>query len=209
MKSLYAAVRNTYVRYRTDAQPLVPYSREREQPFSRARQEDGMGLATLNVWVHDPTDPCKISDTPWKITVTYCNGNPVEWCGHTFSAEEAQCGHAEFQLPPGCYIVRGFTFLLLNKIFFFSLTEHALVIVGCDEAACVHLYTPTVRQVPGGAAMAMRYLAEKEKLPKDKVDAFVAAADALVKELPETSLDKAFDRLIQQLTGQLSKSRRK
>lgn len=43
-----------------------------------------MGLATLNVWVHDKVDPCKISDDFWLITVTYCNGNVVEWCGHTY-----------------------------------------------------------------------------------------------------------------------------
>ena len=60
-----------------------------------------MGLATLNVWIHDKQDPCKISDEVWWVAVTYCNGNPVEWCGHTYSFEEAKCGHAELRLPPG------------------------------------------------------------------------------------------------------------
>ena len=60
-----------------------------------------MGLATVNVWVHDKVDPCKISDALWLVSVTYCNGTPVEWCGHKYWIEEAKCGHAEFQLPPG------------------------------------------------------------------------------------------------------------
>ena len=43
-----------------------------------------MGLATLNVWIHDQQDTCKISNGSWLVSVTYCNGEAVEWCGHTF-----------------------------------------------------------------------------------------------------------------------------
>ena len=38
-----------------------------------------MGLATLNVWIHDCVDPCKIADSDWFVGVTYCNGTPVQW----------------------------------------------------------------------------------------------------------------------------------
>jgi hypothetical protein len=52
-------------------------------------REGRMGLATLNVWGHDKQDPCKISDAFWFVGATYCNGNPVEWCGHTYGAERS------------------------------------------------------------------------------------------------------------------------
>jgi len=165
-----------------------------------------MGLATLNVWVHDKQDPCKISDGLWFVTVTYCNGNLVEWCGHTYGSEEAKCGHAEFQLPPGCYIVRAFQFLLIGKFPFFSFTEHAIVIVNCDELGCVHLYTPTVRQLPNDSAGAVRFLAESGKLPPDKVEKFVAACNDLLKDLPQTPVDAAHERLVQHLTEFLQRN---
>lgn len=168
-----------------------------------------MGLATLNVWVHDATDTCKISDGSWFVTVTYCNGAPVEWCGHTYSGEPAKCGHAEFRLPPGCYVVRAFQWLWRPPFPLLFFTEHAIVIVNCDEFGCVHLYTPTARQHPGGAAIAVRFLAESEKLPKDKVDKFVDACNALREVMPETSSDVAFDKLVQLLAEDIKKNRKR
>jgi hypothetical protein len=165
-----------------------------------------MGLATLNVWIHDKQDPCKISDEVWWVAVTYCNGNPVEWCGHTYSFEEAKCGHVELRLPPGCYIVHGLQFFFLKKLFLFHFTEHAIVIVNCDELGCAHLFTPTSRQWPKGAVRAVRFLAESQHLPKDKVEAFVAASDALLKDMPETAVDAAHERLVQHLTDFLQRN---
>jgi hypothetical protein len=166
-----------------------------------------MGLATLNVWVHDKVDPCKISDDLWLVTVTYCNGNVVEWCGHTYFVEGAKCGHAEFQLPPGCYIVHAFQFVPpFNPFPLFHFTEHAIVVINCDQLGCVHLYTPPDRQRPGVAAREVQYLAKTEKLPPDKVEKFVAACDALLKDMPETAVDRAFDRLLQKLADTLQKS---
>jgi hypothetical protein len=164
-----------------------------------------MGLATLNVWVHDKQDPCKISNDVWLITVTYCNGNPVEWCGRTYWIEEAKCGHVDIQLPPGCYIVYGFQFIPFKPFPLLNLTEHAIVVVACDQLACVHLYTPTDRQRSIGNAMAVKFLAETQKLSREKVAAFVAASDALLKEMPETARDSAFDRLLEQLADPLQK----
>ena len=140
-----------------------------------------MGLATLNVWIHDQQDPCRISDLPWRVFVTYCNGNPVEWCGHTYSIEEAKCGHAEFQLPPGCYFVGGYhgiewQFPGEPPVFISLLSaERAIVIVGCDQTACVHLYATTFWHWLYGARRAVRSRAETGKLPPDKVERLVAA----------------------------------
>jgi len=166
-----------------------------------------MGLATLNVWIHDKVDPCKIADGFfWFVNVTYCNGNLVEWCGHKYS-EPAKCGHAEFELPPGCYIVRGAqVFWLPGKTPLITLTDHAVVVVGCDEKACVHLYTPTDRQLPGSAALGARFLAETQGLPRDKVDRFAAASEALLESMPKTARDAALEQLLEQLREVLEKN---
>jgi hypothetical protein len=164
-----------------------------------------MGLATFNVWIHDKHDPCKISDEGWSVMVTYCNGNLVEWCGKS-AIEEAKCGHAEFQLPPGCYVVRAVQWILLKPLPLFYFSEHAIVVVGCDQIACVHLFTPTIRQLPNGAGRAAQFLAKSGKLPPDKVERFVAAGDDLLKDIPETSVDAAHERLVGRLTEFLQKN---
>jgi|SRR5580700_2752711 hypothetical protein len=166
-----------------------------------------MGLATMNVWIHDKVDPCKIAEGLfWYVTVTYCNGNLVEWCDHKYF-EPANCGHAEFELPPGCYVVRGAqVFILINRPPLITLTDHAFVVVGCDERACVHLYTPTDRELPGSAALAALFLAETEGLPRDKVDRFVAASEALFEHAPKTARDVAAERLLEQFKDSLEKN---
>lgn len=167
-----------------------------------------MGLATLNVWIHDNQDTCKISDNTWSVVVTYCNGQVVEWCGHTF-VEPAKCGHAEFRLPPGCYIVRGFQVVLTNLKpfrFLFFFTERTIAVVGCDDTACVHLFAPTDRQRLGWPWGDPQLLAENRKLPADKVQKFVAAGNDLVKAMPETAADRAAETLVEQLAEFLKKN---
>jgi hypothetical protein len=87
-----------------------------------------------------------------------------------------------------------------------TLTDHALVIVGCDEKACVHLYTPTDRQRPGSAALGARFLAETQALPRDKVDRFVAASEALLEDMPKTARDVALEQLLEHLREYLEKN---
>lgn len=161
-----------------------------------------MGLATLNVWIHDKVDPCKIADGFWFVSVAYCNGKVVTWCNHTYGGEAAKCGHAEFQLPPGCYTVRGFQWF---PPFFFNLTDSAIAVVGCDEKACVHLFTPTDRQRMTPAPGTARYLAEKEGLPRDVADRFAEAVAAVLVYLPKTSVDAAFEKLLEELPEELEK----
>jgi hypothetical protein len=169
-----------------------------------------MGLATLNVWVHDQADPCKINDGFWYVTVTHCNGNVVEWCGQTYRGEDAKCGHAEFALPPGCYVVRGFqVFWLPNKpvpFIWFNFTERAFVVVNCDERACVHLLTATFWRWFRDAGRAAEYLAKSGKLPADKVERFLAARNDLLKDIPENAVDTAHERLVEQLTEHFQKN---
>jgi hypothetical protein len=162
-----------------------------------------MGLATLNVWIHDQADPCRISDEFWYVTVTHCNGKVVEWCGQTYRGEDAKCGHAEFALPPGCYVVSGFQMFVIPNtpvpFKWFNFTERNFVVVNCDEIACVHLIVSTFWWGFKSAGRAAQYLAKSGKLPPDKVERFLAACDDLLKDLPETPVDAAREKLVEHL----------
>jgi hypothetical protein len=40
-----------------------------------------MGTATLNVWVTEVGDPCKIDlQHQWSVHVLTCDGELLEWC---------------------------------------------------------------------------------------------------------------------------------
>jgi hypothetical protein len=52
----------------------------------------------------------------------------------------------------------------------------------------------------------VRFVAETQKLPADKIDKFEAAADELLKSMPETAADSAAEKLVQQLADFLKKN---
>ena len=129
-----------------------------------------MGMGLLNVWIHDSHSPCRISDEPWFVDISYCSGETLEWCGTSFGLLEAKCGHLDVEVPPGCYMVFAAQFFWLKgfKLPLFRFTHVALVVVECDSAACVHLYNPTQRQITRQAGDAGNILAS-EGGPADRV----------------------------------------
>jgi len=161
-----------------------------------------MGLGTLNVWIHDKGDPCKISDETWFVAVTYCSGVPVEWCGTTYAGMEAKCGHIEIEIPPGCYVVFAWQILIVpgapppfNIIITFS--HFSLVMVECDCKACVHLYNPTPRQSIGRAGDVGRSLVEKGGVPREEAERLAEAVRAVLEHLPKTAQDVALEQLLE------------
>ena len=160
-----------------------------------------MGLGVLNVWIHDRIDPCKISNDTWFVTVAYCSGVAVEWCGTTYSGIQAKCGHVEIRLPPGCYIVFGRRFVFTPGAPFpisIKNTDRAMVMVECDEKACVHIYTPTDRQHMHRVSSALGSLAPDEGIPRDKVDRLSEALQGVLEHLPKTAGDTAFATLLEE-----------
>ena len=163
-----------------------------------------MGLATLNVWIHDQQDPCRISDLPWRVFVTYCNGNPVEWCGHTYSIEEAKCGHAEFQLPPGCYFVGDITALNGSSRAspqFSSLSSPPSVPSLLSAASRLraslrnHLLALALWRQEGGAVSC-----GNRKAPAGQSRTVGGCDEDLLKDVPQTAVDAAHERLVEHLT---------
>jgi len=164
-----------------------------------------MGLGTLNVWVHDEGNPCRMSDEVWLVNVTYCSGLLVEWCGKTYGFIEAKCGHTEIELPPGCYIVYALQLLFVpgSKFPFFRSTHFGMVMVECDCTACVHLYTPTYRQVIRPVGDVARTLVEKQGVPPEKAEQLAKAANAVLENLAKTVQDAALEQLLEDASKKL------
>lgn len=166
-----------------------------------------MGLGTLNVWIHDKVDHCKISDETWFVSVTLCNGAVVEWCGKTYGFIEAKCGHTEIELPPGCYVVFASQFLLLpgSQLPLIISTDFSIVMVGCDEIACVHLYSPTPRQQMSSIPGLARSLVEKQGVPSELAERLAEAVNSVLEHLPKTGQDAALERLFEETAAKLGK----
>lgn len=99
-----------------------------------------MGLGRLNIWMRD--DFCKVLDAEGYVTIRTCDGKVLEWCKNDYTKIPLECGHAEVDVPPGCYIVRA-VFCCDGGNYD---TDRAMVIVGCDDDACVNLIAPEFRQ---------------------------------------------------------------
>ena len=166
-----------------------------------------MGLGTLNVWIHDRVDHCKISDDLWFVSVTLCNGAVLEWCGKTYGFMEAKCGHTEIELPPGCYIVFAsqFVFLPGSKFPFIISTDFSVVMVECDATACVHLYSPTPRQQMSSIPGLARSLVEVQGVPPEKAERLTEAVISVLEHLPATAQDAALDQLFESAAAKLQK----
>jgi hypothetical protein len=107
-----------------------------------------MGLATLNVWIADREDPCRMSDEEgWHVVVVDCGRRLVKWC-ELENPTRAKCGHADITLPPGCYIVfaaKSWDIIGSGEVLAKDVTQATRVTVSCDDNACVHLYTSQER----------------------------------------------------------------
>jgi hypothetical protein len=163
-----------------------------------------MGFGILNVWIHDQFSPCKISDEFWYVNVSYCSGEFLEYCGKTYHGLDAKCGHAEFELPPGCYVVQAFQLHLIpiprNKVLkpVITYSNSALVMVECDARACVHVYNHSFWWwIFLGRQMGW-LLAQEKGAAGEKARQFADAADALLAHLPKSGHDEALERAAQE-----------
>lgn len=161
-----------------------------------------MGFGTLNVWIHDPFSPCKISDDFWFVNVNYCSGEALEYCNKTFHGLDANCGHAEFDLPPGCYVVQAFQihFIPGNPVprLVTTYSNSAIVMVECDEKACVHIYSPSLWWWIFHVRDVGWLLAAEEGVPREKAKQLADAANSLLEDLPKSGHDEAHERAVQE-----------
>ncbi|GBC61009.1 hypothetical protein DENIS_1969 [Desulfonema ishimotonii] len=91
-----------------------------------------MGYAILNIWVRN--EKCEVVDRRAHLHIYNCQGTqvlPTTWFGG---------GHTEVKVPPGCYIITA------GVIYGNVYTDKTMVVVGCDEKACVNLVLNRFRE---------------------------------------------------------------
>jgi hypothetical protein len=116
-----------------------------------------MGTARLNIWVRN--EECQvIDDRKAHLHIYNCRQEQV------FPMTWFEGGHIEVELPPGCYIVTAG--VMWGNVY----TDKVMVVVGCDQTACVNLVLnrfnekkagdrpPAVRLAPIALGCAARIL---------------------------------------------------
>lgn len=88
-----------------------------------------MGKARLNIWVRD--EKCRVIKKPGHLHIFNCLEEEVFG---TYIPD----GHAEAEIPPGCYIVVAGMYTSGRNIY----TDKTMVIVRCGDEACVNLILP-------------------------------------------------------------------
>ena len=127
-----------------------------------------MGFGRLNIWIRGKH--CKVIEARGHVTIKTCDGRVLRWCDEIYGKIPLKCGHAEVKVPPGCYIVRA-------RICYHGSnddTDRAMVIVGCDQEACVNLMAPTFHQCVRAVVPPFLREARELDIPEKDVELTVA-----------------------------------
>lgn len=164
-----------------------------------------MSTGTLDIWITAPGDPCRIDNATYQVAIAHCNGDVLQWCDEEYVGLDAECGHLEVDVPPGCYQIRA----VRNRIRIGAggiyignwLTESAIVQVSCGEEHCVTLYTPAAKTCGRLFELALREAGDQLGVERDTLDATVEALEAIGQELPATggvnNRLEQYDRLVE------------
>ena len=160
-----------------------------------------MGLAKMNVWIHDENDPCRISENRWWVVVTDCQNRMVKWCQEEYLGKLATCGHAMFTIPPGCYVVWAAKGLGVHEEYVKGnyITHFAFVSVRCEETACVHLYAPPYKLCWDAFRFATEILDEQGLIDPEAAQALTQAMDAVIERVPTTRADANMRKILKVL----------
>ena len=173
-----------------------------------------MSTSTVDVWIDDWADPCKISNQTWHVTVTDCENRVIRWCDMTYEGIEARCGHIELQLPPGCYLVFAVLRIPLPPppppppsppdfpfpgfIQFFA--DPQVLTLGCGANACIRLHVRSYRRAWDDVMLTTQRLVRQGAIPQNVADQVAAAMEAALENgPPETNADAMLRDLRQRL----------
>jgi hypothetical protein len=156
-----------------------------------------MSKAFLCVWVTPVAKPCEIEDEKTLfIYVLKCDGKPLVHCGKKYVAIPTKCGYAEFEIPPGCYVVGAVENPDGIPPLGNHLTHIQIVRVNCGDRVCVTLFNPSAHFCGHWFLSAVRQHLEAagNAVPAETARAIRNALqplEALVKALPEDELTRA------------------
>jgi hypothetical protein len=145
-----------------------------------------MGMARLNVWFAAVDHPFKKVAEPngpvMKVNIYDMDG-AFRWCGKTYLGIDAPCGHADIELPPGCYLVAG----TVNAPWAYPNYDTDLVKVDlcCDDHVCITLIPRHIHSCIWWTLTALQINQQLGLLPKADVDAAVSALAKLEPQVPK------------------------
>lgn len=147
-----------------------------------------MSTATLNVWITEKGDPCRITDKQLFVYVLRCNGEVLEWCDKKYVGLPTKCGHLEIPIPVGCYIVGAVENPNGLPPLGNHLTHIAPIRANCGDHVCVTLFNPTFHHCRHWFAQAIRDHLQAEALPREAATVArqaLEAVDRLAQVLPD------------------------
>jgi hypothetical protein len=131
-----------------------------------------MGASRLSIIIRDVYHPCApyFSTGHWfYVDIINCDGTYLTWNGTLYRKYKLRQGiHDQIEVPPGCYIVRGYAWC--NNV----TCELAMVVVGCDETACVCLLPTGVRTCIARLITALQLPEIERKIPQHVENAIKA-----------------------------------
>ena len=170
-----------------------------------------MGMGKINVWIREPDD-CTVSDMngfAWAKPCCARNRNLI------YQAP-LKMGHAELDVPPGCYIVdAAWTPGCCGT------AKETIAIVNCGETACVNLIREWAGDVSGIRLASMINHAREAKLPEANIRIVMDVFDKVAKTLPEGKVrqltpnefeikksvsDEAHKKVLSELEGMIKKA---
>jgi hypothetical protein len=153
-----------------------------------------MATAKLNVWITQLGRPCTISGRRWVVAVARCDGSILEWRGTRYESIPAPNGHAEIEVPPGCYVISAsmHTWWTEGVLMGNWWTHDAIVQVSCGDEACVILYAPTAQHcIEPVFEIVLPLLAEHQVIPGDLAEAARENLKPVLEHLRASRYDEA------------------
>lgn len=146
-----------------------------------------MGIGKINVWIREPDD-CTVSDMngfAWAKPCCAKNRNLI------YQAP-LRMGHAELDVPPGCYIVDASW-----SPGCCGTAKETVVIVNCGDTVCVNLIREWAGDVSGIRLASLMNHAREAKIPEANIQAVKDVFERIAKSVPEGKIwrltQKEFD----------------
>lgn len=137
-----------------------------------------MGIAKLNIWLTETDKPCKIFDRTFWVSIFTCDGQILSWADKEYKLLEAENGHLEIEVPPGCYYIRAASIHCEN-----AYSDSAVVRVGCGDKACVTLMLPSLRRCVDLVVAGLRHPIARERVPAELINPAVTALNEVAQRL--------------------------
>lgn len=132
-----------------------------------------MAKGLLSVWAREPG--CSVVQSDGEVLARNC------CTGEEWYKAKLENGHAQFEVPPGCYIVYG---IIYTGPGWFTVLRETIVIVKCDETVCVNLLRVYLGD-PIRSILTYVAHAREAKIPEEEIEKFVRVLEKIAETAPK------------------------